>query len=143
MPRKDKTQLKTVVYNGVEYVAYGGGSYYMNRRSQHSPRLHQQIYIDNFGPIPKGHHVHHKDGNPDNNSVDNLIAIPHGVHTRETILQRWEHPVVRVCKSCGTKFETISTKSEYCSKTCCHREWSRRNREWLNEYNLKRRLSNA
>lgn len=142
MPRANKTNLRLVVYNGVEYVAYGDDNYYMNRRSQRSPRLHQQIYMDSYGPIPKGYHVHHKDGNPENNDISNLVAIPHGEHTKETMAQRWEHPVVRVCKSCGARFETISTRSEYCSKTCCHREWSRKNREWLHKYN-KRRLLNA
>lgn len=126
MPRKDKTEV--VLYNGTEYVKYLGDVYYRNRKAQHAPPLHRQMYIDAYGPIPKGWHVHHIDGDTDNNVIENLVALPHGEHTKETFKQRWAHPVVRVCASCGRKFETISTRSEYCSKTCCHREWVRRNK---------------
>lgn len=129
MPRKDKTSV--VVYGGVEYAKYRGGAYYYNRKDQHAPRLHQQVYIDAHGSIPKGYHVHHIDGNTDNNDIDNLVAIPHGKHTKETFKQRWEHPVIRYCKLCGARFETISTRSEYCSKSCCHKSWVRRNKARL------------
>lgn len=142
MPRADKTNLRMVVYNGTEYVAYGNNKYYMNRRDQYKPSLHRQVYIDNFGPIPEGYHVHHIDGDTDNNSIANLVAMPHGEHSKETFAQRWAKPVKRQCKSCGAEFETISNRSEYCSKTCCHREWRRRNSGKVNEYDTRWRAEN-
>ena len=36
--------------------------------------LHREIWRDHFGPIPDGHHIHHIDGNPDNNDIENLNA---------------------------------------------------------------------
>lgn len=46
--------------------------------------LHRVVYEDNFGPIPPGYHVHHRDGNPLNNSPDNLEALPAREHNRIT-----------------------------------------------------------
>lgn len=43
-------------------------------------KLHRRIYEANFGPIPKepsgrSYHIHHKDGNHDNNDPSNLQAV--------------------------------------------------------------------
>ena len=37
--------------------------------------LHRQIWEDNFGAIPDGYHVHHKDGNCQNNDLSNLELL--------------------------------------------------------------------
>lgn len=34
------------------------------------------------GPIPEGYHIHHKDGDPTNNHVENLDCIPSPEHTK-------------------------------------------------------------
>ena len=134
MARKDKTQLRIIIYDGVEYVAYKKDKYYQNRHDKHLPRLHQQIYIDNFGPIPAGYHVHHIDGNTENNSVSNLTALPAGEHTKETFRQL--EGFERGCESCGKKFiAKIKTRAKYCSKRCAHREWAKKNSAYLKEYN--------
>lgn len=41
---------------------------------------HIQVYIENFGPIPIKHRVHHIDNNHDNNDPNNLIALPRAFH---------------------------------------------------------------
>lgn len=43
-------------------------------------RLHRLIWEKAYGPIPKGHHIHHKDGNRLNNSIENLECISHEEH---------------------------------------------------------------
>lgn len=43
-------------------------------------RLHRYVYITRKGPIPKGHHVHHIDGDRGNNDPENLELLPPGVH---------------------------------------------------------------
>jgi hypothetical protein len=43
-------------------------------------RLHRLIWEKFNGPIPKGHHVHHKDGNKLNNSIENLQCLSHSAH---------------------------------------------------------------
>lgn len=37
--------------------------------------IYRRIYTQHFGPIPKGYHIHHKDGNHSNNDPLNLVAI--------------------------------------------------------------------
>ena len=44
--------------------------------------LHRYIWEYHFGEIPDGYFVHHKDGNPINNGLDNLRLVGAGDHTR-------------------------------------------------------------
>lgn len=41
---------------------------------------HIKVYMQNFGDIPEKYHVHHIDNNRDNNSPDNLVALPRQFH---------------------------------------------------------------
>ena len=43
-------------------------------------RIHRLVYETFIGEVPKGYHVHHKDGNMQNNRVENLIAITEKEH---------------------------------------------------------------
>lgn len=36
---------------------------------------HRRIYEQHYGPIPKGYHIHHKDGNHSNNHPSNLECL--------------------------------------------------------------------
>lgn len=42
--------------------------------------LHRQIWRDANGPIPKGCHIHHIDGNPLNNHISNLQCVTVKAH---------------------------------------------------------------
>lgn len=42
--------------------------------------LHRIIWEEYHGPIPKGFHVHHKDGNRLNNEIKNLDLMPQPQH---------------------------------------------------------------
>lgn len=42
--------------------------------------LHREIWKAHNGPIPPGHHVHHKDRNPLNNDISNLECVPAREH---------------------------------------------------------------
>jgi hypothetical protein len=44
--------------------------------------IYRRIYEQHFGPIPKGHHIHHKDGNHSNNHIDNLQCVTAQEHFR-------------------------------------------------------------
>lgn len=50
-------------------------------------RIHQLVYEAFIGDVPKGFHIHHKDGNMQNNRVGNLIAITekehHAIHAAQ------------------------------------------------------------
>jgi hypothetical protein len=45
-------------------------------------RLHIYIWEKHYGKVPKGYHVHHKDGNMLNNDISNLELLPVKSHCR-------------------------------------------------------------
>lgn len=140
MSRPDNPKTIVIKYNGVEYAKYDGRNYYLNRRDRSAPNLHQQIYIDNNGDIPDGYHVHHIDGNPENNAVDNLVAIPPEEHIKETAKQMWKtRAVTKKCAFCGNMFETIYD-GDYCSKKCRRKRWNRDHKDYYKQYHKNYRL---
>ena len=57
----------------------------------HTKRTHVLVAETFIGEIPKGYHVHHKDGNKQNNMVSNLEIIHPKVHRKKT---EKEHPQI-------------------------------------------------
>lgn len=49
-------------------------------RSQNGRFLHRAIWEHERGPIPPGHHIHHVDGNPLNNAIENLECLASADH---------------------------------------------------------------
>ena len=43
-------------------------------------QAHRVIWEEAYGPIPAGYDIHHKDNNPHNNSLDNLMCMTHAEH---------------------------------------------------------------
>jgi hypothetical protein len=43
---------------------------------------HRWVWMKHFGDIPSGYHIHHKDGNPSNNEIENLELLPAGDHIK-------------------------------------------------------------
>lgn len=58
--------------------------YYLSTRKIGSSRkrLHVYIWERHNGKIPKGHEIHHKDENKDNNDVDNLMCMTRKEHLK-------------------------------------------------------------
>lgn len=54
------------------------GRYYQRR----GKRLHRVVWEHHNGPIPKGFHVHHIDGDVENNAIDNLELLPASAHLK-------------------------------------------------------------
>jgi hypothetical protein len=70
-----------VIYKGEKYYLQSTGRYYQNGRKNVKNRsLHRQIWIDNFGEIPTGYVIHHKDHNWKNNDISNLELIERRQH---------------------------------------------------------------
>lgn len=57
---------------------YPRGGYYTCEKTS----LHRAIYEAAHGPIPAGHVIHHIDGDPNNNTTENLEALAHPDHQR-------------------------------------------------------------
>lgn len=77
--------IKVILYKGVKYVASKTNPkyfYYAHRVKGRRIRvgLHRQVYIDNYGDIPEGHEIHHKDEDTLNNEPENLQAVLINLH---------------------------------------------------------------
>lgn len=78
--------VESIEYRGVVYRRYPGKRYFF--RGGGGISLHRQIWIDHHGAIPPKHHIHHKDGNRDNNDIANLECLPASEHCREHFAER-------------------------------------------------------
>ncbi len=68
----------TQYFRGGLYRIWPSDRYY----SKGGSRLHRDAWSAAFGPIPGGCHVHHRDGNIANNSIENLECIDAREHLR-------------------------------------------------------------
>lgn len=93
MPRTRPDLQETterIVFNGIPYRRYPNSSklelrnYFIcsNGKDGRVRRLHQAIWEHHNGPIPEGHHVHHKDENTLNNDIANLECLSNKEHRR-------------------------------------------------------------
>jgi len=67
-------------FNGVKY--YRCGQYFSSQQKavRGSRRLHRKVWEYFNGLIPKGMHIHHKDGNRFNNQIENLELLDSKTH---------------------------------------------------------------
>ena len=68
--------IPTQRFNSKTYYKYDGEKYF----TKGTKKLHRVVWELFIGEIPKGYHIHHKDGNPDNNNISNLELIEAGKH---------------------------------------------------------------
>lgn len=73
----ESLKSRTIIIDGYKFVKDTKTGYYLCSRNINGsrPRLHNYIWQKYNGLIPKGFHIHHIDGNKDNNDISNLIAI--------------------------------------------------------------------
>lgn len=83
---------ETVVFRGMKFRRYprakqsahrnyfwpGGGD-----RQRGTGALHVEIWKSLHGKVPRGHHVHHRDGNPLNNAPSNLACVSPKAHRQD------------------------------------------------------------
>jgi len=65
-----------IVYDDTKFYRCASG--YYSSRDGH--RLHRYKWEKEMGPIPEGHHIHHKDENKDNNELSNYESLPGSEH---------------------------------------------------------------
>ena len=88
-------ERETIFYRGKNYHRYPNSKrrqlrvYFWRHDKWKEPpvALHRQIWIDNFGEIPKGFIIHHEDSNPLNNELANLKLLRAGEHNRQHMLE--------------------------------------------------------
>ena len=85
---------------------------------------HCVVWEKNYGPIPKGMQIHHKDGNKLNNDINNLVLVDAMTHKRlhggcKIIDGIWWKP----CRDCGelkpiTEFYRNSQNPNWIGSVC-------------------------
>ena len=98
-----------VLFNGKKYYRCSSQRYFSTgydyKRKQSGRRLHRDIWEFYSGKkIPKGYHVHHKDGNWLNNDYENLICLSPKEHYQEHIEQireLWKRPEMELARKIG------------------------------------------
>lgn len=80
-----------VIFNGIRFYRYPESTNpahrkYFRPNVANSLRgyqaLHQEVWKSVHGPIPPGMHIHHEDGDYNNNTLENLVAVPELEHRR-------------------------------------------------------------
>ena len=115
-------------YRGKKYYRYPDNKsiglslyFYHPYKDKTTESLHRAVYTNEVGDIPEGYHIHHKDGNQLNNSVENLVCIERSKHMSKHANESWENreTVQRVCEFCGKTFDTrFLGPIRFCSAKC-------------------------
>lgn len=76
-------------------------------------RLVMENYLDRY--LENDEIVHHKDGDRENNDIDNLLLTTKAAHCLE------HHPAFLKpipCPKCGKEFKPLKSNQKYCSPKC-------------------------
>jgi hypothetical protein len=95
----------------------GAGGYF---RSSRSELMHRVVYSNTYGNIPHGWQVHHRDGDPANNDIENLVCCPASEHQRMPKKPRSLGTLELICAWCVEVYETIDKggRHKFCSGRC-------------------------
>lgn len=86
MPRVDKVEFQGITFRRYpESDNRSDRCYY--RPAIHNAQngvesLHREVWKHHNGPIPDGHLIHHKDGDPTNNHIENLECVTPAEHVK-------------------------------------------------------------
>jgi hypothetical protein len=88
---------KIIIYNGRKYRILSTGKYYQQTKNINHKEvlLHRAIWMDNFGEIPKGMCVHHKNFKWWDNRIENLELMERVPHSRLHMKAIWRSPKTR------------------------------------------------
>lgn len=84
-------EVDAVEYNGITFRRYPESDNYADRRYYRPSgthikdgveALHREVWKDHHGEIPDGKLIHHKDGDPTNNDIENLECVTPEEHAR-------------------------------------------------------------
>lgn len=116
-----KTQILVVNGEVIPFRKKANGYWYNNSWKSNTVYLHREkmrIELDLTEEQMEGLDVHHKDGNKDNNDIENLQLMSREKHNQlHGILNRSEDSKRHVCKKCGrTYYASVSKSVYYCNR---------------------------
>lgn len=111
-------------FNGKEYHLYHGERYF----SRGCKRMHVAVWEFYHGEVPKGYHIHHKDENTWNNSIENLELLNTHVHLS---LHAQEY------KEKDGAIEELRGRMDYARKYASEWHRSEQGRAWHREHARK------
>ena len=82
-------------FNGKRYTRKEDGHY----RGYHGKYLHRDVWEFYNGKIPRGYVIHHKDLNPENNSIENLQLMSQVEHKK--LHNKIRQAEIYICEYCG------------------------------------------
>ena len=113
---------ETTLFNGKEFYRYPesghpAGIYFRRaegpRGASKAVLLHRAVWEFHNGAIPPGNDIHHRDGDPGNNRLDNLECL-----TKEEHKSR--HRLQKIC-ACGEAFPTCAHRPREVCTPCYER----------------------
>lgn len=131
---KSADDTETIVFNGREYHRNPSAKqkhrqrYFWGRRNlgdQKKVALHVAIWEYHNGPVPEDMVIHHKDGDPLNNEIENLACVTISEHCKEHEVGKWLEGYRRsvmyrhTCQQCGIEYETFrKNRTKFCTEAC-------------------------
>ena len=115
---KDLTAPPTVEQIDDKHQKFNGVVYNKENKNHYQCKIsiHRDIWEYYFGEIPEGYVVHHKDFNPENNSVENLQIMGRDEHMKFHNKNR--RRIENTCVVCGKKFLVAQKTTQICSEYC-------------------------
>ena len=95
--------MKTITYKGAKFRV-GNHGYYVGVVNGKTTLLHRLIYEEAHGKVPRGHEVHHKNGNKTDNRLENLemlSSVEHGRNTFASMTDEWKEQSKRNLRECA------------------------------------------
>ena len=121
---------KVIEFNGETYVRNPKSRYYFKHTTRNCERrgakqLHRAVWEYYNGAIPKGYHIHHVDGNVDNNDISNLECV-----------RAWEHLSHHAKKNLENEEYRQHNKEHLLAQQEKAKEWHKsvEGREWHRQH---------
>ncbi len=114
----------TWYFDGGLYRTWPSQRYY----SRGGRLLHRDVWRDAFGTIPEGTHIHHRDRDINNNSIENLECIPESIHLSEEMADRHKRGIFSKFNDKARDAATTWHKSD--AGRLWHRRHAKRQKAW-------------
>jgi len=116
--------------------------------------LARDVWAYHHGPIPDGCQVRHRDGDPSNNALENLVCVSPSDGSRLHSRRKEDEGPPRFCLRCGQRLERKRSagyrdnaglepfhqfvRRRYCGLACSHADQKGRPRHWSPDHPVER-----